>query len=610
MSQRDKQGIITGSSQRKRQSQHEQDYIEYKCYCGKTLNRALKPECGRHIKNCQEFLENFEPAGQFQAILDQQIHSIEDNDILRIYAQTTCVDKHDELKQKSQKNKINEERFNSQHSNLPNNLGNYVIENSNAFPIEYPADSIGKCQICAENLQIEFIFLECDHLYCLNCIKKAIDGYHQLDQTAKCIISECKLEISPNDLIEILGNEKYLKLQEECLLKDDNMVSCVKCSESYYLVPGSQTKGDSKKTGNDGIELTCSQQNAYAKDRYKCYNENCKTEQCVKCKATPYHTMLTCQQAAIQYKCRYCNEALDDVPNVSENPRSDTCIDPDCCEKYLKACEKILQCGHRCGGIKEDDIHRCTYQGCDGTAKNDRCLYCLENLLKGPCVYSAACEHSYHETCLKNCLGKKFSTKRMNFNYLKCPNCRKEIDIRERCQQKELLDENFQKKQEFEKLVQERFKNDDGMKNNLLKEKDSKFYKNPQEQANSIYAVYICFKCKGPFIGGMINCENEADLERPNGGEAFNGKDYICQKCSGQDVDNCSLHGDKYKNYKCKYCCNVAVWFCFGTTHFCDNCHSNNRQKKKCPGPGKCPINNGNHQPGKSGHYSWCALCL
>ena len=33
-------------------------------------------------------------------------------------------------------------------------------------------------------------------------------------------------------------------------------------------------------------------------------------------------------------------------------------------------------------------------------------------------------------------------------------------------------------------------------------------------------------------------------------------------------------HGDDEMEYKCRYCCDVAVWFCFGTTHFCDKCHT------------------------------------
>ncbi len=35
----------------------------------------------------------------------------------------------------------------------------------------------------------------------------------------------------------------------------------------------------------------------------------------------------------------------------------------------------------------------------------------------------------------------------------------------------------------------------------------------------------------------------------------------------------CPKHGTDFLEYKCRYCCSVAVYFCFGTTHFCNPCH-------------------------------------
>lgn len=53
----------------------------------------------------------------------------------------------------------------------------------------------------------------------------------------------------------------------------------------------------------------------------------------------------------------------------------------------------------------------------------------------------------------------------------------------------------------------------------------------------------------------------------------------------------CPKHGMDFLEYKCRYCCSVAVFFCFGTTHFCDTCHDDfqrltNIPKMKLP---KCP---------------------
>ena len=54
----------------------------------------------------------------------------------------------------------------------------------------------------------------------------------------------------------------------------------------------------------------------------------------------------------------------------------------------------------------------------------------------------------------------------------------------------------------------------------------------------------------------------------------------------------CPKHGTDYLEYKCRYCCSVAVFFCFGTTHFCNACHDDfqrvaNLPKTELP---QCPV--------------------
>ena len=54
----------------------------------------------------------------------------------------------------------------------------------------------------------------------------------------------------------------------------------------------------------------------------------------------------------------------------------------------------------------------------------------------------------------------------------------------------------------------------------------------------------------------------------------------------------CPKHGTDYLEYKCRYCCSVAVFFCFGTTHFCNACHDDfqrvaNIPKTELP---QCPV--------------------
>ena len=68
------------------------------------------------------------------------------------------------------------------------------------------------------------------------------------------------------------------------------------------------------------------------------------------------------------------------------------------------------------------------------------------------------------------------------------------------------------------------------------------------------------------------------------GGESFNPAELVCGGCS--DVSRaqmCPRHGADYLEYKCRYCCSVAVFFCFGTTHFCNACHEDFRHVTEMP---------------------------
>lgn len=51
----------------------------------------------------------------------------------------------------------------------------------------------------------------------------------------------------------------------------------------------------------------------------------------------------------------------------------------------------------------------------------------------------------------------------------------------------------------------------------------------------------------------------------------------MCGKCAavaiGGGVKKCKTHGDAFIEFKCKFCCSIAQWFCWGNTHFCDSCH-------------------------------------
>ena len=65
----------------------------------------------------------------------------------------------------------------------------------------------------------------------------------------------------------------------------------------------------------------------------------------------------------------------------------------------------------------------------------------------------------------------------------------------------------------------------------------------------------------------------------------------ICYECSGAaGAVTCAIasHRD-YAVWKCRFCCSLAVWFCFGTTHFCEPCHQkwNRGELRQNNAPGK-----------------------
>jgi len=101
-------------------------------------------------------------------------------------------------------------------------------------------------------------------------------------------------------------------------------------------------------------------------------------------------------------------------------------------------------------------------------------------------------------------------------------------------------------------------------------EKGGPFYNNPTAYALKRYCYYLCYTCHKPYYGGerACNAEQRAAEHDP--------KELICGSCSGvgmkTDGKPCK-HGTDYIEWKCKFCCNVACYFCWGNTHFCEPCH-------------------------------------
>jgi hypothetical protein len=71
----------------------------------------------------------------------------------------------------------------------------------------------------------------------------------------------------------------------------------------------------------------------------------------------PYHLGFTCEQYQT-YKsakhCRFCNSQIkkDNMSKDKHKALENVCISSECVEKKDISCEKMLLCGHPCGGIR------------------------------------------------------------------------------------------------------------------------------------------------------------------------------------------------------------------------------------------------------------------
>eukprot|EP00397_Hematodinium_sp_SG-2012_P042508 GEMP01047036.1.p1 GENE.GEMP01047036.1~~GEMP01047036.1.p1 ORF type:complete len:257 (+),score=47.30 GEMP01047036.1:622-1392(+) len=143
-------------------------------------------------------------------------------------------------------------------------------------------------------------------------------------------------------------------------------------------------------------------------------------------------------------------------------------------------------------------------------------------------------------------------------------------------------------------------------------------------------AFYECEVCKEPYYGGEVECgENEGDAGVPPARvpndevQQAMAMELVCRGCSSKGQQSCAAHGNDFLGWKCRYCCErEAQYFCFGTTHFCRQCHDqwqmgvaerrNLQRGLLCRGGAHC-IFGGEHPPhaenGRDDYALGCSYC-
>eukprot|EP00026_Physarum_polycephalum_P005447 Phypoly_transcript_05481.p1 GENE.Phypoly_transcript_05481~~Phypoly_transcript_05481.p1 ORF type:complete len:561 (+),score=109.04 Phypoly_transcript_05481:70-1752(+) len=233
--------------------------------------------------------------------------------------------------------------------------------------------------------------------------------------------------------------------------------------------------------------------------------------------------------------------------------------------------------------------------------EEDDCVFCTERLVSQGCV-SLTCGHLFHRDCLETSLELIFDTpltEPVDLSSSFCPFCKSEIAVAARgyTSIETAIEKAKDIRTHIEKLTHGYLMAENGgngMPSNVL------------EHGIKHFNFYKCEKCESIYCGGKREC-GEAPL--------LPGTKMLCKGCRG-----CNRHDEDFLSFKCRFCCKEAVWFCYGHTHFCEECHENEEyttgenleyivsEIPQCPGREKCPL--GLIHPPHGEEFSWCHACI
>ena len=357
------------------------------------------------------------------------------------------------------------------------------------------------------------------------------------------------------------------------------------------------------------------------------------------------------EEACNAYKCRWCDETIDVASTgPPKNPHRLSCEnckenDSSCMNKDHPGCGHPVLWHHSMPTRRLADCIRpdCVKaRGKDEQSSDDFCAICgVDELGRFPCV-KLRCDHIFHVRCVLEKLKHRWEEgEPVNLAFMDCPLCKVPMDWPVICQPyikqlRELLEMRDDLKhrlvQRVDILLKEQQQNppaDESQKIPLTPDSDddAKF-----EYGKRKLNFYECCKCKSFYYGGRKECDAAAEAQREEGEQVVEANQdgdpdpapapkkselLICGGCQG----SCPVHGSEEMVYKCRFCCSVAQFFCFGHTHFCRDCHTkpwslvsqNNYQfvvgkLQQCEGPEQCSLGI-EHPPNGEEFVLGCALC-
>ncbi|GMT09517.1 hypothetical protein PFISCL1PPCAC_813, partial [Pristionchus fissidentatus] len=290
-----------------------------------------------------------------------------------------------------------------------------------------------------------------------------------------------------------------------------------------------------------------------------------------------------CLAVTQKSRCRFCSSQLP-----SERQLVGICAEEECLAMQEIACDKSKDCGHLCGGVKgEAACLPCMKCPSDENRQDgdDVCVICLIDRIGAQPSLMLECGHVFHYNCLKTILERRWNGPRILFRFMNCPLCNCQIAHPSLSQ---LIEPLLSLKEDVEKKARMRLEYDGLLTCAAVIKQESEFFNRPVDYAMDRYVYVLCYKCDKAYFGGESRCQLVG-----NDTSQYNPEELICGGCCDvKGVQMCGRHGVEFLEYKCRFCCSIAVYFCFGTTHFCTACHDDFQRLMTLPRQllPQCPV--------------------
>jgi len=239
------------------------------------------------------------------------------------------------------------------------------------------------------------------------------------------------------------------------------------------------------------------------------------------------------------------------------------------------------------------------------------CYTC--ELREEPCV-QLKCGHIFHANCIIELLKHKWTSLRITFAFMSCPSCKTPIEADHVDEIVEEIEKLTLLRSELQVKAMKIAKSQGLDRDERVTTPGDFYFKKLMLFVEAKVCFYMCSKCDKPYFGGLIDCEQELARE-----DTTRREDLICRPCLMKEMSMGSNictkgHGSEFIDWKCMFCCSVALFFCGGVGWwFCDRCHSNGGKFiKDCKGK-NCPLKvlhpPAGRDPKKSSFPLGCSLC-